>query len=156
MSLGDAMVVLGRSQCRDGSADQRQQSAEEKCSRDRHATLLRVRRSKLRSIFVCVADSSFLKARANPQLNAMTNSGGAMMFEAREIVSALVLFFSFCLPLAAQQAGGTKVGVLSCRTSASLGPIVGSHQKLRCSFRPDNSPSENYVGHITGWVSTSV
>lgn len=70
------------------------------------------------------------------------------MFQARKIVSALVLVLSTCLPLAAQQAGGTKVGVLSCRTSASLGLIVGSHQKLRCSFRPDNGPPENYVGHI--------
>jgi hypothetical protein len=70
------------------------------------------------------------------------------MFQARKIVLALVLVLSTCLPLAAQQAGGTKVGVLSCRTSASLGLIVGSHQKLRCSFRPDNGPPENYVGHI--------
>ena len=68
-----------------------------------------------------------------------------MMFEARKIVSVLVLVFSSCLPLAAQQAGGTKVGVLSCRTSASLGLIVGSHQKLRCSFSPDNGPPENYI-----------
>jgi Protein of unknown function (DUF992) len=71
-----------------------------------------------------------------------------MIFQARKIVSALVLVLGACLPLAAQQAGGTKVGVLTCRTSASLGLIVGSHQKLRCSFRPDNGPSENYVGHI--------
>jgi hypothetical protein len=50
--------------------------------------------------------------------------------------------------LAAQQAGGTKVGMLTCKTSASLGLLVGSHQKLRCSFTPDNGPPENYVGHI--------
>jgi hypothetical protein len=40
MSVGDAMMVLGRSQCGEGSADQRQQSAEEKYSRDRHVALL--------------------------------------------------------------------------------------------------------------------
>jgi len=51
-------------------------------------------------------------------------------------------------PLAAQQAGGTKVGVLTCRTSASLGLIIGSHQSVRCSFSPDGGPPENYVGHI--------
>ena len=77
----------------------------------------------------------------------MINFGGAMMLR-RKIISALVLVLSACPPLAAQQAGGTKVGMLSCKTSASLGLLVGSHQKLRCSFSPDNGPPENYVGHI--------
>ena len=41
------------------------------------------------------------------------------------------------------------MGVLTCKTSASLGLIIGSHQKLRCNFSPDNAgPPENYVGHI--------
>jgi len=63
------------------------------------------------------------------------------------LVAAITL--ALCLPVAAQQAGGTKVGVLTCRTSASLGLIVGSHQKLRCSFRPDaGGPPENYSGHV--------
>jgi hypothetical protein len=69
------------------------------------------------------------------------------MFQ-RKIVLALALVLSACPPLAAQQAGGTKVGMLTCRTSASLGLLIGSHQKLRCSFSPDNGPPENYVGHI--------
>jgi Protein of unknown function (DUF992) len=63
------------------------------------------------------------------------------------LVAAITL--ALCLPVAAQQAGGTKVGVLTCRTSASLGLIVGSHQKLRCSFKPDaGGPAENYSGHV--------
>jgi hypothetical protein len=66
----------------------------------------------------------------------------------RKTILALALILSTCPPLAAQQAGGTKVGMLTCRTSASLGLLVGSHQKLRCSFKPDNGPPENYVGHI--------
>jgi hypothetical protein len=45
-------------------------------------------------------------------------------------------------------AAPTKTGVLSCQTSASLGLIVGSHQKLRCQFRPDVGRPENYVGTI--------
>jgi hypothetical protein len=62
---------------------------------------------------------------------------------------AALVFIGAITPLAAQQAGGTKVGVVACKTSASLGLIVGSHQKLRCSFNPDNGgPPENYVGHI--------
>src|ERR1700746_4068464 len=74
------------------------------------------------------------------------NFGGATMPQ-RKTILALALVLSACPPLAAQQAGGTKVGMLTCRTSASLGLLVGSHQKLRCSFNPDNGPPENYVGH---------
>jgi hypothetical protein len=49
-------------------------------------------------------------------------------------------------PAAAQS---TKVGVLTCKTSAALGLIIGSHQKIRCSFAPDNGGSaESYAGHI--------
>ncbi len=51
-------------------------------------------------------------------------------------------------PLHAQQ-HYTKAGVLTCRTSASIGLIVGSHQRLRCSFAPDNGGQrEGYAGHI--------
>jgi hypothetical protein len=60
----------------------------------------------------------------------------------RKTILALALILSTCPPLAAQQAGGTKVGMLTCRTSASFGLLVGSHQKLRCSFKPDNGPPE--------------
>lgn len=49
----------------------------------------------------------------------------------------------------AQPAGGTKVGVLTCKSSASLGLIIGSRQGVRCSFSPDSGGlPENYVGHI--------
>jgi Protein of unknown function (DUF992) len=49
---------------------------------------------------------------------------------------------------AAAQSGGTKVGVLTCRSSASLGLIIGSRQEIRCNFAPDGGPPENYRGHI--------
>jgi hypothetical protein len=49
-------------------------------------------------------------------------------------------------PAAAQS---TKVGVLTCKTSASIGLIVGSQQKVRCNFAPDaGGPPENYAGTI--------
>jgi hypothetical protein len=52
-------------------------------------------------------------------------------------------------PALAQQSGGAKVGVLTCQTSASIGFIVGSHTRIRCSFAPDNGgPPENYYGSI--------
>ena len=71
------------------------------------------------------------------------------MFKHRRMLVTAITLLGTCAPLAAQQVGGTKVGVLTCNTSASLGLIVGSHQKLRCSFKPDNGgPPENYVGHV--------
>jgi len=54
----------------------------------------------------------------------------------------LALAAALVTPAAAQPSGGTKVGVLTCRTSASIGLIVGSHQRIAC--RPDN-----YAGYIT-------
>jgi len=72
------------------------------------------------------------------------------MFEYRRLlITAVALVGGGCVSFAAQPAGGAKVGVLTCKTSASLGLLVGSHQKLRCSFKPDSGGvPENYVGHI--------
>ena len=64
------------------------------------------------------------------------------------ILLGLALAVALAAPAAAQQSGGTKIGLLTCKTSASLGLIIGSHQKIRCSFAPDNGPAENYEGHI--------
>jgi hypothetical protein len=63
-------------------------------------------------------------------------------------LSGLALAAALAAPAMAQQSGGTKVGLLTCKSSASLGLIIGSHQKIRCSFTPDNGPPENYEGHI--------
>lgn len=66
-----------------------------------------------------------------------------------QVTLGLALSVLLSCPLAAQQTNQTKAGVLTCRTSASLGLIVGSHQKLNCRFAPDGGgPSETYVGHI--------
>jgi hypothetical protein len=71
------------------------------------------------------------------------------MFKHCRLLITAITLIGTCIPLAAQQTGGAKVGVLTCKTSASLGLLVGSHQKLRCSFKPDNGGTpENYVGHI--------
>jgi hypothetical protein len=71
------------------------------------------------------------------------------MLQYRPKFLAAIVLLCAITPLSAQQTGGTKVGVLTCRTSASLGLIIGSHQKLRCSFSPDNAgPPENYAGHV--------
>lgn len=65
----------------------------------------------------------------------------------RHYVLGLAIAAVLTNPASAQQ-GGAKVGVLTCKTSASLGLIVGSRQRIRCSFAPDNGPPENYEGHI--------
>src|SRR5262245_1222927 len=58
---------------------------------------------------------------------------------------ALAVLFGGMGPANAQ----TKAGMLTCETSASLGLIVGSHQKLNCKFVPnDGGPLEYYVGEI--------
>jgi hypothetical protein len=65
------------------------------------------------------------------------------------VILSLALGVLLSAPLAAQPTSQTKAGVLTCRTSASLGLIVGSHQKLSCRFAPEGGgPSENYIGYI--------
>jgi hypothetical protein len=60
----------------------------------------------------------------------------------------LALAAALMTPAVAQQSGGTKIGLLTCKSSASLGLIIGSHQRIRCSFAPDSGPPEQYDGHI--------
>jgi Protein of unknown function (DUF992) len=72
-----------------------------------------------------------------------------LMWKHGRILAVIALLAALNTSLAAQPANGTKAGVLTCRTSASLGLIVGSHQKLACRFTPDiGGPPEHYVGHI--------
>ena len=68
------------------------------------------------------------------------------------IILGLGLSVLMTAPLAAQEAGTTKAGVLTCRTSASLGLIVGLpiREVIACRFAPDGGVgvSENYAGYI--------
>jgi Protein of unknown function (DUF992) len=65
------------------------------------------------------------------------------------LLAGVALAAAFAAPASAQQSGGTKVGLLTCQTSASIGLIIGSHQKIRCSFAPDSGAApENYLGSI--------
>lgn len=68
----------------------------------------------------------------------------------RAVAAIATILFGLTGPLAAQQSGGTKVGALTCKTSASLGLVIGSHQKLACSFSPsDGTAPDYYTGHVT-------
>jgi hypothetical protein len=46
------------------------------------------------------------------------------------------------------QGSSIRQGLLTCRTSASLGLIVGSRQRLRCQFKSDKGWTQNYTGAI--------
>jgi Protein of unknown function (DUF992) len=68
------------------------------------------------------------------------------MLKCCRLIAGLALVAALASPAFAQS---TKVGVLTCKTSASIGLIVGSHQKIRCSFAPDTGgPPDNYIGYI--------
>ena len=61
----------------------------------------------------------------------------------------LALAAACAAPATAQPAGGTKVGVLTCRTSTSIGMIIGSHQRIRCTYESDRGGRpEYYDGYI--------
>ena len=69
----------------------------------------------------------------------------------RLVVSTLLAALSVAtlsvLPLLAQTPQGTKVGVLTCRLSPSIGLIIGSRQRMSCRYAPDSGgPPEFYTG----------
>jgi len=66
----------------------------------------------------------------------------------RHFGSVLLLGVLLGAVCANAQGSMTRAGVLTCRTSASLGLIVGSHQRLRCQFKADTGWTQNYTGAI--------
>ena len=46
------------------------------------------------------------------------------------------------------QGSSARQGMLTCRTSPSIGLIVGSTQSLSCQFRANNGWTQNYVGRM--------
>jgi len=60
------------------------------------------------------------------------------------------LLTAFVLSTAPVSAQGNTVrqGVLTCRTSASVGLLVGSRQRLRCQFKSESGRIQNYIGTI--------
>ena len=66
----------------------------------------------------------------------------------RYISSGLLLGMLFSSVSANAQDSRSRAGVLTCRTSASIGLIVGSRQRLRCQFKADAGWTQNYTGVI--------
>lgn len=46
------------------------------------------------------------------------------------------------------QGNSTRQGMLTCRTSASVGLLVGSTQRLACQFRANSGWTQNYAGRM--------
>ena len=61
---------------------------------------------------------------------------------------ALLIGFMLAAPPALAQGGTTRAGMLTCRTSASIGLLVGSRQRLACQFKGNDGFIQNYTGHI--------
>src|ERR1700761_8452224 len=71
-----------------------------------------------------------------------------VMRDCYRLLIGIALAAAFAAPASAQS-GGTKVGVLTCKTSTRIGLVLGSHQRMRCSYAPDNGGRpEYYYGYI--------
>ena len=68
----------------------------------------------------------------------------------RSTVVCSALFATIFLATAEQaSAQNVRAGLLTCRTSASIGLLIGSRQGIRCRFAPDGGgPAESYTGRI--------
>jgi Protein of unknown function (DUF992) len=60
------------------------------------------------------------------------------------------IFIGLMLAAAPAHAQGSSVqqGMLTCRTSASLGLIIGSTQRLACQFKANSGWTQNYLGRM--------
>jgi hypothetical protein len=67
------------------------------------------------------------------------------------ILAAIVAIGMFGSATAAfAQAPRAKVGALTCNLAPTVGFIIGSHQRLSCTYTPDGPfPPEVYVGSIS-------
>ena len=54
----------------------------------------------------------------------------------------------FAAQAQAADAGGVKVGILTCNVSSGWGLVFGSSKQLNCTFAPKPDRVENYVGKI--------
>jgi hypothetical protein len=75
------------------------------------------------------------------------------MFRANHVAAFLPFVAAVAAALlsgapASAQSNSIRQGVLTCQTSASVGLIVGSRQRLRCQFKSETGRTQNYVGTI--------
>ena len=66
----------------------------------------------------------------------------------RSICFVLIAGLFFATKPALTQNNQTRAGGLACQTSASIGLIVGSQQRLHCRFNADSGWTQEYKGTI--------
>jgi Protein of unknown function (DUF992) len=66
----------------------------------------------------------------------------------RLITAPLLLSFLLTGNPAHAQGSSIRQGMLTCRTSPSIGLIVASTQRVACQFRADSGLTQNYVGRM--------
>ena len=81
-------------------------------------------------------------------LLALSDSKGHISMLHRLIKPALLLGLLLIGNPAYAQGSSTRQGMLTCRTSASLGLIIGSTQRLACQFKENSGWTQDYIGRI--------
>jgi hypothetical protein len=66
----------------------------------------------------------------------------------KKIFSAALLVTAAAFIVAPAEAGGIKVGVLTCKVEGGAGWIIGSSKDVECEFSGTNGRHESYAGSI--------
>ncbi len=67
----------------------------------------------------------------------------------KKILSAVLIATAAAFAAApAAEAGGVKIGVLTCRVEGGAGWIIGSSKDVECTFKGTHGRREHYVGSI--------
>jgi hypothetical protein len=66
----------------------------------------------------------------------------------KKILSAALIATAATLAAGSAQAGGIKVGVLTCQVEGGVGWIIGSSKDVECTFKGNNGRRESYNGTI--------
>jgi hypothetical protein len=66
----------------------------------------------------------------------------------KKLIAAAALVLASVFAGAPAQAGGIKVGVLTCKVEGGAGWIIGSSKDVDCVFKGVNGRRENYTGSL--------
>jgi hypothetical protein len=82
------------------------------------------------------------------------------MFRANHVAAFLPFVAAVAAALlsgapASAQSNSIRQGVLTCQTSASVGLIVGSRQRLRCQFKSETGRTQimSVLSAVSAWTS---
>jgi Protein of unknown function (DUF992) len=66
----------------------------------------------------------------------------------KKILSAALIATAAAFAAAPAEAGGVKIGVLTCHVEGGAGWIIGSSKNVDCRFSGTNGREENYTGSL--------